>query len=76
MKIRSQGAGQTQAAGRADAKAADAKVRGQKLLRVAAERPLVSQSLLGVPQASLDALAGGLLEGAVLAAQRRAGGDE
>ena len=76
MKIRSQGASQTQAAGRAGAPAADARVRGQKLLALAAEHPLVPPSLLGVSKASLDALSGALLEGAVLAAQRRDAGDE
>lgn len=74
MKIRSESAAKTQAAGRADQKpAADARARGQKLLSLAAEHALVPPALLGVPKASLDALSGALLEGAVLAAQRRSG---
>lgn len=77
MKIRSQGASKTEAVGRADTKsAADTRVRGQKLLSLAARHSLVPPSLLGVPKASLDALSGALLEGAVLAAQRRGASDE
>jgi hypothetical protein len=73
MKIRSQGAGQAEAVGRVESASADAKVRGQQLLKLASEHPLVPTTLLGVPKASVDALAGGLLEGALRALENRSG---
>lgn len=76
MKIRSQGAGQAEVAGRVDAGSADARARGQQLLKLAGERSLVPTSLIGVPKASLDALAEGLLAGAVLAVERRGAANE
>lgn len=72
MKVRSPGTGKAQAAGGADVSVAgDAKARGHKLLAQVAERPLAA-STLGVSQASVDAFARSLLEGAVLAVERRA----
>lgn len=76
MTIRSQSGGQSQVVSRAqsaESQAEDLQVRGRKLLALAAERPLVSPALLGLPKASLDALGGGLLEGALLLAQRAGG---
>lgn len=72
MKVRSPATGTAQAAGGAGASAAgEAKARGQKLLEKAATGPL-GASTLGVSQGSVDALSRSLLEGALLALERRA----
>ncbi len=79
MKVRSPSTGSSNtvqtAAGAEPNAVSDARVRGQKLLELASERPLVPASLLGVSQASLDALSRALLEGAVLVAERRSKAD-
>lgn len=73
MKVRSTGSSaRTQSAEgtRADPSAADVRARGQRLLKLARTGALAPKGALGLSDASLDALAAGLLRGAALAAER------